>query len=240
MRDRWGPERGSMVALEADENETRVLIAFVYQQDSTTPELEIASFNGPKSHVIVGSAAAVESLGAILWRSRIEYTMLNTDLGQATWIEAGSNSSITDCEDEFWTRPNVPDHTDAYAEDKFDLLDGVYPAPITVYNVPSKLVAMAGWIAPKDARSRIVLHMNWYDQTLPILFRGLPSAKHAGRTKDATWQNMVQPSNEEILQGSPYAQIVRGNYKSPTHIVFGTNDNLIPWQQAKWTTDIPG
>ncbi|KAH3943164.1 hypothetical protein HBH53_175970 [Parastagonospora nodorum] len=99
---------------------------------------------------------------------------------------------------------------------------------------------MAGWIAPKDAQSRIVLHMNWYGQTLPILFRGLPSGKHAGRTKDATWQNMVQPSNEEILQGSPYAQIVRGNYKSPTHIVFGTNDNLIPWQQAKRTTDSPG
>ncbi|KAH3909956.1 hypothetical protein HBH56_154470 [Parastagonospora nodorum] len=112
---------------------------------------------------------------------------IETDLGQATWIEAGSNSSITDYEDEFWTQPNVPDHTDAYAEDKFDLLDGVYPAPITAYNVPSKLVAMAGWIAPKDARTRIVLHMHWHGQTLPILFRGLPSAKHAGRIKDATW-----------------------------------------------------
>jgi len=143
----------------------------------------------------------------------------------------------TDYEDEFWTRPNVPDHTDAYAEDKFDLLEGVYPAPITAYNVPTKMVAMAGWIAPKDARSRIVLHMNWHGQTLPVLFRGLPSAEHAGRTKDATWQNMAQPSNNEIVQGSPYAQIVRGNYKSPTHIVFGTNDDLIPWQQAKRTTD---
>jgi acetyl esterase/lipase len=143
----------------------------------------------------------------------------------------------TDYEDEFWVRPNIPDHTDAYVEDKFDLLEGVYPAPITAYNVPSKMVAMAGWIAPNDARSRIVLHMNWHGQTLPVLFRGLPCAEHAGRTEGATWHNMAQPPNDEIVRGSPYAQIVRGNYKSPTHIIFGTKDDLIPWQQAKRTAD---
>jgi acetyl esterase/lipase len=143
----------------------------------------------------------------------------------------------TDYEDEFWARPNVPDHTDAYVKDKFDLLEGVYPAPITAYNVPSKMVAMAGWMAPKDARSRIVLHMNWHGQTLPVLFRGLPCAKHAGGTEDETWHNMAQPPNYEIVRASPYAQIVRGNYKSPTHIVFGTKDDLIPWQQAKRTAD---
>ncbi|CAN9179705.1 unnamed protein product [Alternaria sp. RS040] len=143
----------------------------------------------------------------------------------------------TDYEDEFWARPNVPDHTNAYVEERFDLLEGVYPAPITAYNVPSRMVAMAGWIAPKDARSRIVLHMNWHGQTLPVLFRGLPCAKHAGRTEDATWHNMAQPSNDEVVRGSPYAQIIRGNYKSPTHIVFGTKDDLIPWQQAKRTAD---
>jgi len=163
MRDRWGPERGSMVALEADENETRALIASVYEQDSKAPELEIACFNGPKSQVIVGSAAAVDNLVAILRRNRTKHTVLNVshgfhsrfcdpilpelnalassltfkeptipietcsrsgtwsvptarliadhtrtpvyfgdavkrieaDLGRATWIEAGSNSSIT-------------------------------------------------------------------------------------------------------------------------------------------------
>nr|AOO87089.1 polyketide synthase [Alternaria alternantherae] len=143
----------------------------------------------------------------------------------------------TDYEDEFWTRPNVPDHTDAYVAEDFNLLEGVYPAPITAYNVPSKTVAMAGWIAPKDARSRIVLHMNWHGQTLPVLFRGLPYAKHAGRAEDATWHNMAQPSNDDVVRASPYAQIVRGNYKAPTHIIFGTKDDLIPWQQAKRTAD---
>jgi acetyl esterase/lipase len=48
---------------------------------------------------------------------------------------------------------------------------------------------------------------------------------------------MEQPPKEDILKASPYAQIVRGNYKSPTYIVFGTRDDLIPWQQAQRTAD---
>jgi acyl transferase domain-containing protein/SAM-dependent methyltransferase/aryl carrier-like protein len=81
MRDRWGPERGSMIALEADASETRALIASVHHDDPTAPELEIACFNGPKSHVLVGSDAAVETLVAILRRNRTKYTVLNVSHG---------------------------------------------------------------------------------------------------------------------------------------------------------------
>jgi hypothetical protein len=111
----------------------------------------------------------------------------------------------TDYEDEFWARPKVPDHMDAY-EDSFDLHEGVYSVPITAYNVPSKMVAMAGWMAPKDAQIRIVLHMNWHGQTLPVLFHGLPCANHAGPAEGATWHNMAQPPNDEIVRASPYGK----------------------------------
>lgn len=51
---------------------------------------------------------------------------------------------------------------------------------------------------------------------------------------------MPQPAEEEIIKASPYAQVIRGNYKSPSHIVFGTKDDLIPWQQAEETVKAMG
>lgn len=87
-------------------------------------------------------------------------------------------------------------------------------------------------MTPSDARSRLILHMNWHAQTLPVLFRGLPPA---GTPHPESYTSMPQPAEEEIIKASPYAQVIRGNYKSPTHIVFGTKDDLIPWQQAEET-----
>ena len=35
----------------------------------------------------------------------------------------------------------------------------------------------------------------------------------------------------------PLAQIVRGNYQTPTFMIHGTNDDLIPWEQSQGTFD---
>lgn len=142
----------------------------------------------------------------------------------------------TDYEDEFWQKPNIPDNTEAYIDDEHDLMEGVFGEPITSYHPDPKLRATGGWMTPKDARSRLVLHMNWKGQTLPVLFRGLPNANGAISTPGALLQQ-DQPPKEDVVRASPYAQIVRGTYKSPTHIIFGTNDDLIPWQQAQRTAD---
>jgi len=40
---------------------------------------------------------------------------------------------------------------------------------------------------------------------------------------------------EEIIRASPHAQIVRGQYKTPTFLVHGTSDDLIPWEQSQGT-----
>lgn len=143
----------------------------------------------------------------------------------------------TDYEDEFWRKPNIPDHSDRFANETYSVIDGVFPAPITSYNVPSKMMAAAGWMAPKDPRSRVVLHMNWHGQTLPVLFKGLPSGSSVAPQAAARFNYMEQPPRDDIVRASPYAQIVRGNYKSPTYVVFGTNDDLIPWQQAQRTVE---
>ena len=62
MRDKWGPERGSMIALEADYGDVMGLISSV-RESSTSSDigLEVACFNGPRSHVLVGSSAEIDT-----------------------------------------------------------------------------------------------------------------------------------------------------------------------------------
>ncbi|CAG7993876.1 unnamed protein product [Penicillium salamii] len=141
----------------------------------------------------------------------------------------------TDYEDVFWTKPNIPRHSETRGRESYSVIDAVSPAPITAYNVPPTMRAAARWMAPSDPRSRIALHMNWHGQTLPVLFRGLPAGINVPQKSAAAFNCMEQPPRDQIIQASPYAQILRGAYKSPTHIVFGTKDDLIPWEQAQRT-----
>lgn len=148
----------------------------------------------------------------------------------------------TDYEDAFWKQPNIPMHTEkayqAYSEAEdggYNVVEGVLATPITGYNVPAGTVAAGGWIAPEDPRSRIVLHMNWTAQALPVLLRGLPAAADTAASK--RFNHLEWPRAEDVVAVSPYAQIVRKRYASPTWLIFGTGDDLIPWRQAERTVD---
>lgn len=144
----------------------------------------------------------------------------------------------TDYEDEFWTRPNIPTHSESGTHAIYDLLEGVQSSPITEYNVPRELMAAGGWMTVKDARSRLVLHMNWHGQTLPVLLHGLPPAESiSSQEQAAQYKDLPQPAPELVRKISPLAQIRKGVYRTPTHILFGTEDDLIPWQQAQRTAD---
>ena len=91
----------------------------------------------------------------------------------------------------------------------------------------------------KDLRWRFILHMNWKAQTLPLLLNGLPTKNKATNSgKDAkSWSHMEIPDRERVQSISPYAQIVAGNYRTPTFMIHGTADDMIPWQQSRKTTD---
>ncbi len=143
----------------------------------------------------------------------------------------------TNYEDDFWKRPNIPRCSEAFAQRDYSILDAVLPSTTTAYDIPPSLMAASGWMAPQDPRSQLVLHMNWKGQTLPVLFRSLPTRDSVPPGKVKGYQELPQPPVDDIVRASPYAQIVRGNYRSPTHIVFGTDDDLIPWQQAQNTVD---
>ena len=115
-----------------------------------------------------------------------------------------------------------------------------------------------------DARARIPLHCNWTAQTLPMLLGAMTSEKKAQRLRAATVEEeeeeeeagddevpsrrlslppldgnsrLHQPSAEQVATISPFAQIVAGNYRSPTFLVHGTEDDFIPWEQTQTTYD---
>ncbi|KAL4783816.1 hypothetical protein BJX76DRAFT_357601 [Aspergillus varians] len=143
----------------------------------------------------------------------------------------------TDYEDPVWSQPNYPENTDGVSDVKYSLLEGVQKCPITAYNVPSSGQAVGGWMAPDDPRSRIVLHMNWKGQCLPVLLRGLPTADAVAAGAAQKLMNQTQPDVEEIQKVSPYAQIQKGVYRTPTFVVHGTEDDLIPWEQSVRTVE---
>jgi hypothetical protein len=94
----------------------------------------------------------------------------------------------------------------------------------------------------KDPRWRIVIHYNWKAQIVPVLVYGLPSkAKATTNSTDAKtvdyWESLPMPPVKDIQAVSPYAQIVQGRYRTPTFLVHGDRDDLIPWQQSRDTVE---
>ena len=91
----------------------------------------------------------------------------------------------------------------------------------------------------EDKRWRFILHMNWKAQTLPLLLNGLPVKRKVANTgkEVKSWSHMEMPDPERVRAISPYAQIVEGNYRTPTFIIHGTADDMIPWQQSQKTID---
>lgn len=61
MKKLWGPVRGSMVSIEASTEQAEYLISVVNQGGSDL-NLEIACYNAPNSHTLVGTPAAVDAV----------------------------------------------------------------------------------------------------------------------------------------------------------------------------------
>ncbi|KAL4792587.1 hypothetical protein BDV19DRAFT_400519 [Aspergillus venezuelensis] len=147
----------------------------------------------------------------------------------------------TDYEDPCWQSPNYPNKSEAEAQSKdYDLLEGVHDTPITAYNVPPSKRATGGWMCPSDPRSRIILHMNWRGQMVAVLANGLPSKTTAQKQNLSAedikaFTHLPQPSREQIAKFSPLAHIAKGEIRSPTYLVHGTEDDLIPWRQSQRT-----
>jgi acetyl esterase/lipase len=145
--------------------------------------------------------------------------------------------SPTDYEDSWWQNPIQPIGGE-YQGQTYDILEGVADKPIANY-------AMVGaWEEPiadprswNDLRCRLIFHINWKAQTLPVILNGLPNRKTATSKfpEVQDWNALPQPSLETIQAASPRAHVLRGTYKIPTFFIHGTADDLIPWQQTQRT-----
>ncbi|KAI2464232.1 hypothetical protein F4781DRAFT_436610 [Annulohypoxylon bovei var. microspora] len=141
----------------------------------------------------------------------------------------------TDYEDACWSRENKPYGDAALTTEAYNIWEGISDSPITAYNPPTGTRAAGGWMAKNDARSRIVLHMNWHGQTVPVLVHGLKKTDQNG-VQDGV-PKLPQPTPAQVQAISPLAQIRQGSYKTPTFLVHPYEDDLIPWQQAQRTAD---
>lgn len=90
-----------------------------------------------------------------------------------------------------------------------------------------------------DARWRFVLHMNWRAQFLPMLLNRLPSKRQleASEQSPEDYYNQPIPPKEQIISISPYSQILREKYKTPTFLIHGTADDMVPWQHSQRVID---
>lgn len=91
--------------------------------------------------------------------------------------------------------------------------------PPTNTNHPGMLMSLA------DPRWRFVLHMNWKANTTAFLLGGVGN------------DNNNEPSASAIASISPMAQIRRGTYRTPTFLIHGRPDDMIPWEQSQRTVD---
>lgn len=90
----------------------------------------------------------------------------------------------------------------------------------------------------EDPRSRIVLHMNWKGQALPVLLNGLPSkAQLQSPSKESTYYSLPIPSKEDIVSISPASQIRMGNYHVPTFLIHGMH-TIVPPNQKVFHADM--
>ncbi|KAF6833860.1 Iterative polyketide synthase CazM 3 [Colletotrichum plurivorum] len=144
----------------------------------------------------------------------------------------------TDYEDEWWRHPIQPIGAEDCGE-VYDVLEAVQDEPITNYGAIGAWEPLSDPRIRSDPRARIVLHINWKAQTLPVVIGGLPSKAQAASdclcVQD--WNSLPQPSVKEIQRCSPLAQVRAGNYTTPTFLVHGTADDLIPWQQSARTME---
>ena len=96
---------------------------------------------------------------------------------------------------------------------------------------------MALSLTLKDDRARIILHMCWNSQTIPILVHGLPHKEDIPASDMTDWRYQPAASTEQVQAISPLWQIRQGNYKTPTFIAHGRADDWLPLSMSERTVE---
>lgn len=117
MRDGWGTERGSMLALDADAAQTSRIISAVRKMDPSSG-LEVACYNGTRAHVLVGSASEIQKAfgvartGATKAGSKLNCKILNVSHGfHSRFCDTIVSQLETLAQDLTYNEPKIPIET---------------------------------------------------------------------------------------------------------------------------------
>ncbi|KAL8941751.1 MAG: hypothetical protein Q9211_001697, partial [Gyalolechia sp. 1 TL-2023] len=97
---------------------------------------------------------------------------------------------------------------------------------ITSYDSPSGSTDRTnlGWVRPGDPRSELILSLFKDNTGLPLLLNGLPSG-----SQDA----FRAPDPSRVAAISPMAHLRTGAYVTPTFLINGTMDEIVPFHTAQ-------
>lgn len=108
---------------------------------------------------------------------------------------------------------------------------------IVEYAPVSEKRTMALSLTLKDDRAKIILHMCWNSQTVPVLVHGLPHKMSTAATENVDWKSLPPASVEQVQAISPLWHIRQGNYNTPTFIVHGKADDWLPLSMSERTIE---
>lgn len=100
--------------------------------------------------------------------------------------------------------------------------------PITSYDNENGKVDSTGlgWVRPGDPRSELVLSLFKEGNGLSMMLNGI---------SDPEWRR--RPHAEKVADISPMAHVRRGTYKTPTFIIHGEQDEIVPFHTSKKFVD---
>lgn len=101
MQSFWGPEKGSMISLEADIDTVSKLISDF--------KVEIACYNGPCSHVVVGDTSSITKIEGLIATTSIRSKKLNVTHGFHSVFTEPLLPALTDLAATLvWREPTIP------------------------------------------------------------------------------------------------------------------------------------
>lgn len=97
----WGNEKGSMMSLETDVDILKDLVS--------TSKVEVACYNGPRSHVVVGDSSSIEKLEDLIASTSIKSKKLNVTHGYHSVLTEPLLPALTELAAKLdWREPTFP------------------------------------------------------------------------------------------------------------------------------------
>ncbi|KAI9709676.1 MAG: hypothetical protein M1828_002375 [Chrysothrix sp. TS-e1954] len=112
--------------------------------------------------------------------------------------------------------------------------------PLTGYSAmaDSSDSAHLGWLRPGDPRSELVLSLFKEGNGLPLMLNGIrPDPSDGASSSGSTTTSFSPPSASSIAAVSPLAHLRQGAYTTPTFLIHGTRDEIVPFRTAETFAD---